>query len=95
MAIWFNVKEARDFLLSEEFVYTMRPKRRREGRDMLCWNSFGKRGMVLVKFVKEIENDNELEEFVKWTGFKNVKEWRKVAGESRFLYRVEILSVKI
>jgi len=88
MVIWFNVKKARDFLLKNGYVYTLRPKKRREGIDILSYGGFGKKGVVYVIFVKEIKNDVELREFVKDSGFESVQEWRKEAGESRFLYYV-------
>lgn len=93
MVMWFNVKEAREFLLKEKFVYTLRPKKRREGRDMLSWEGFGKKGIGMVKFVKEIVDDGELEKFVKWSGFESVRAWREKAGDSKFLYRVDLLSL--
>jgi len=40
----------------------------------------GRKVTVRVEFVKEIREDAELEEYVKWSGFKNVKEWRKNEG---------------
>lgn len=93
MVIWFNVKEAREYLLSVGRVYTLRPKRRKreECREMLSYDGFGKKGVVYVSFVKEIEDDRELEMFVKDSGFKSVEEWRKKAKDSRFLYYVMLL----
>jgi len=44
-----------------------------------------------VKFVKEVKDDSELEEYVGESGFGSVGEWRKKAGKSRFLYYVELL----
>lgn len=93
MVIWFNVKEAREFLLKNGYVYTLRPKKRkRVGREVLMYGSFGKKGMVMVGFIKKITRNRELEEYVKCSGFRSVIEWRSVAGESRFLYRVDLLT---
>jgi len=58
---------------------------------MLCYGGFGKKGMVSITFVKEISNDRELEEYVRWSGFQSVEEWRAKAGDSRFLYRVDLI----
>ena len=91
IVIWFNVREAREHLLKRGHVYTLRPKRRREGKDVLMFGKFGKRGTVYVKFVKEVKDDSELEEYVGESGFGSVGEWRKKAGKSRFLYYVELL----
>jgi len=70
------------------------PKRRKreECREVLSYGGFGKKGMVYVSFVKEIEVDGELEEFVEDSGFESVEEWRKKAKESRFLYYVMLLN---
>lgn len=92
MVIWFNVKEARTFLLKNGYVYTLRPKRRkREGMEVLMYDSFGKKGLVTVSFIKRITGNRELEEYVKCSGFRSVVEWRRAAGQSRFLYRVDLL----
>ena len=92
--MWFNVKEARDFLLTNGFVYTLRPKKRREGREALMYEGFGKKGELQVRFVKEIESDEELETRVERSGFRSVEEWRKKAGDSRFLYLVGLVSLE-
>jgi reverse gyrase len=88
LVIWFNVEKARNYLLRNGYVYTLRPKKRREGIEVLSYEGFGKKGVVYVSFVKEIESDEELKEFVSESGFETVEEWRKEAGESRFLYYV-------
>jgi len=88
MVIWFNVKETREYLLKNGRVYTLRPKIRREGKEILSYNGFGKKGLVYVSFVKEIENLRELEEFVEDSGFESVAKWIEKAKESRFLYYV-------
>jgi reverse gyrase len=94
MVIWFNVKKAREFLLKNGHVYTLRPKKRREGVEVLSYEGFGKKGVVYVSFVRAIENDEELKEFIGESGFESVKEWRKEAGESRFLYYVFVIGGK-
>lgn len=93
MVIWFNVREAREYLLSVGRVYTLRPKgrKREECREVLSYGGFGKKGMVYVSFVKEIEDDRELEMFVEDSGFESVEEWRKKAKDNRFLYYVMLL----
>ena len=91
MVMWFNVEEARNFLLKNLSVYTLRPKTRREGKEVLSYGGFGKKGVVYVVFVKEINDDSELEEFVTESGFNSVEEWLEKAGESRYLYYVMLL----
>jgi hypothetical protein len=88
MVIWFNVKKAREFLLKFGYVYTLRPKKRREGREPLFYGGFGKKAMAWIIFIKKIENDKELEEYVKESGFETVEEWRREAKDSRYLYKV-------
>jgi hypothetical protein len=91
MVIWFNVKKARDFLLKNGYVYTLRPRKRREGKDVLMYGGFGKKGYVNVKFVKEILDWDELNRYVYESGFRNVDEWVREAKGSRFLYLVTLL----
>jgi len=91
MVIWFNVKKARDFLLKNGYVYTLRPRKRREGIEVLMYDGFGKKGVVNVSFVKEIKSDKELYKFVNESGFYSIQEWRKEAGDSKFLYFVTLL----
>jgi hypothetical protein len=91
MVILFNVEKARDFLLKNGYVYTLRPKKRREGIEVLSYEGFGKKGVVNVSFVKEVKDDKELYKFVNESGFYSIQEWRKEAGDSRFLYFVIVL----
>lgn len=94
MVIWFNVDEARKYLLETGFVYTLRPKKRREGIEVLSYDGFGKKGMVTVKLIKEIKDIKELSGYVDQSGFKTVEEWLKEADKSRFLYEVRVLWAK-
>lgn len=91
MVIWFNVEEAREYLLKRGHIYTLRPKRRRERKEVLMFGKFGKRGVVYVRFIKEVKSDSELEGYVGESGFKSVTEWRRKARRSRFLYLVELV----
>jgi hypothetical protein len=91
MVIWFNVEKARDFLLKNGYVYTLRPKKRREGIEVLMYDGFGKKGYANVKFVKEILDWDELNRYVYESGFRNVDEWVREAKGSRFLYLVALL----
>lgn len=92
MVMWFNVKKARDYLLKYGFVYTVRPKMRRVGRDMLSYEGFGKKGMVYIIFVKKIEWSRELKDFVLDSGFyDNPYEWYNYAFFNKFLFLVLLL----
>lgn len=97
MVMWFNVLEARDFLLRNGRVFTLRPKRRkREGRhEVLMYGGFGKKGDLYVSFVKEIEDVGELKEFVEDSGFGSLDEWLLAADGSRFLYYVMLIREKV
>lgn len=91
--MWFNVKEAREQLLKDRVVYTLRPKRRkREGHEILMYNGFGKKGDLDVDFLMEVENDADIPEIaVEMSGFPSMEAWRKAAKDARFLYRVELI----
>ena len=93
MPIWFNVKEARKHLLRRGFVYTLRPRRRRTGRDVLLYGDYRKKGTVFVEFVKEVTDDRELAKYVGFSGFRSVEEWRSKAKGGRYLYKVILLEV--
>jgi hypothetical protein len=86
------VEKARNYLLRNGYVYTLRPKKRREGKEVLSYGGFGKKGEVNVKFVKEILDWNELNRYVDKSGFRTVDEWVRKAKGSRFLYHVVLLS---
>lgn len=93
--MWFNVPEARNFLLKNRFVFTLRPKpyrfskKRRKGFDVLMYSGFGKKGRIYYRFIKPIKNDLDLEDYVKWSGFENVDEWG--VSPNRNLYLVVLL----
>ena len=90
--MWFNVKEAREQLLKDGVVYTLRPKKRREGHEVLMYNGFGKKGEIEVLFIGKVDADVDLEGiFLEMSGFPSIEAWRKAAGDSQFLYRVELL----
>jgi len=81
------------------FVFTLRPKKGRgrgkrlEGKDVLMFDGFGKKGMVYFWFVKEIPELEvyRLNEYVSDSGFKCVLQWLAEAIPNRFLYLVVLL----
>jgi len=95
--MWFNIQEARDYLLRNGFVYTLRPKpyrgrsKRKHGKDILMYNGFGKKGEVYFEFIKTIDDPNELEPIVQFSGFKSLDEWLKNAKGNRCLFKVILL----
>ena len=93
--IFFNVPEARDYLLKHGYAYTLRPKMRRTGKDLAVYGSYYKHetiGPVRVDFIKEIKEDTELGKYVQESGFLNVQDWLAAAEGSRFLFKVTIIS---
>ena len=92
--IWFNVRQALNQLLKHGEVYTLRPKKRREGIEPLFSKFFpqkSKGDRVLVKFVKKITKKEDLIPFVAKSGFSSIDEWLQKAGEASFLYYVRLL----
>lgn len=89
--IFFNVPEARQQLISQGFVYTLRHKRKRVGKDRAIVGSYFKyqeMGPVWVEFIKEVKDVDELKEYLYGSGFESVEDWRRVAKDQRFLYKV-------
>ena len=95
MPIYFNITSARNHLLKNKVVYTLREgKRRHLGRTQIRKGSFVNFELIgdgRVSFVKSINNDNELLPYVKQSGFQEVKDWREKAGNSKYLYMVELI----
>lgn len=89
--IFFNVPEAREQLIRQGFVYTLRPRMRKTGWDVAYYGSYYKRekiGDVWVSFVKEIEDMEELKPYFYASGFNQLTDWWEAAEGSRFLFRV-------
>ncbi len=95
MVIWFNNDKARAYLLKNKFVYTLRPKMRKVGREPLFWKEFKKKGMVEVFFIGSIDfmHEIDLNLFADYSGFSSLEEWKKEAKDSKFLYKVELLEL--
>ena len=91
--IFFNVPQAREYLLRRGFVYTLRPKMRKTGRDVAAYGSYYEHqriGHVWVDFVKEVKDKGELRGYVADSGFKSVEDWWRAAKGSRFLFKVTL-----
>jgi len=89
----FMVKEAREYLEKNKFVYTLRPfLRQRTGKD---WYNYSrgdtKKGDVDIMFIGEIEDPEELQFFVYYSGFETLEDWVKAAKGSKYLYWVRLL----
>jgi len=75
-------KKALEFLLTNGFVYTLRKNKKKVGKDWITDKRGGKKiENVYIDFIKEIteENINELEKYVRYSGFSSVKEWLEEA----------------
>lgn len=89
--MFFNVPEAREHLISQGFVYTLRPKMRKTGHDAAVYGSYFRQqriGDVWVDFIKEVEDIDEVREYLPGSGFKRVEDWWQAAKGSRFLFKV-------
>ncbi|MBA7707053.1 hypothetical protein ES703_115914 [subsurface metagenome] len=89
--MFFNVPEARQQLTSKGFVYTLRPKMRRIGKDTAFYGSYYKKekiGDIFVDLIKEVKNPEEVKQYVSDSGFKTLEDWWEAAKGSRFLFKV-------
>ena len=95
MPIYFNITKARNYLLKNKVVYTLKERKRRYlGKSQIRKGSFiifEEIGWGIVSYVKTINNDNELLPYVNQSGFQEVEDWRKKAGKSKYLYKVELI----
>ena len=81
MPIYFNITEARNHLLKNKVVYTLRKRKRRYlGKCQILKGSFRNSELIgngRVSFIKSINNNDELLPYVKQSGFEKLKDWRK------------------
>ena len=94
MVMSFEIDEALKQLERYLEVYTLRPRRRKkEGKDWYNLKRCGKKEAdIWVEFVKEIEDDSELWQYLSGSGFADVALWKLAAKDSKFLYHVTILN---
>jgi len=93
MPISFMVKEARDRLENRNFVFTLRPQFRTTGKN---WYNYRrgdtKKGDVYIIFIGYYKDrEDELEPFVKGSGFNSLEDWLKKAKKSRYLFKVSLI----
>ena len=91
MNIFFNRPKAREYLMKNGIVYTLRPAERKNGTYRLCYGNYFKSiklGQGEVEFIKKIEDDKELEDYVARSGFDTCEEWIKEANGARYLHLV-------
>lgn len=86
------VSEAIEQLEAIGIVYTLRSQRRKNGRN---WYNYcrgcPKQGDIFIQYIDNfIDREEELERFVKGSGFKTLKDWLKKAKKSRYLYEVKL-----
>jgi len=77
--IWFNVDEARKFLLANGFVFTIRPNLKREGIHKVRVRKENDSLNAWLWLMKEIDMtknpEEDLEPYVEYSGFKSAKDW--------------------
>ena len=91
--MFFNISEAREYLLKKGLVYTLRPKMRRTGKDIAYFGSYFKKeeiGPIWIDFIKEVKEPGEVQEYVSDSGFETLEDWWKAAKDSRFLFKVTL-----
>jgi len=95
MPIFFNIKEARDYLIANKMVYTLRKPRKTGDASIMTGNryrgSVKKIGSGYVSFVEQIVNDKQLEKYVEQSGFKSIEKWREKAKDCKQLYKVDLI----
>ena len=92
--IWFNVEEAREFLLKHRMVYTLR-KPRSVGFHRVFTFKNGKKlslGVAIVELVKDVNGPDDVEQFVNQSGLSTAGEWYTravgLSGNVLRLYKV-------
>ena len=95
MPIFFNIKEARDYLIANKMVYTLRKPRKTGDASIMIGHryrdSVKKIGNGYVSFVEQIVNDKQLERYVEQSGFKSIEKWREKAKDCKQLYKVDLI----
>lgn len=94
--IFFNVKQARDFLLSHGLVYTLRRRRRRDREvTRAVYGSLYNHavlGKVEILWIMTIEDPTSLYPFLPYSGFQTIEEWLAHASkDAHELYRVDLI----
>ena len=100
--IYFNVPEARDFLLEHQYVYTIRKQRKDDSNQYTAarWGSYydfhtvGKVRVHPVLLLHEEGREVQLCDYVRYSGFHTVQEWLSSVKEWKhpmMLYRVELV----
>ena len=89
MPLFFNIKEARDYLIANKMVYTLRKPRKTGNASIMIGSryrgSVKKIGNGYVSFVEQIVNDKQLGKYVKQSGFKSIEKWREKAKDCKLL----------
>jgi len=78
--IWFNVEKAAKFLLANRLIFTLRPNLKRDGLHKLRVRKENDRLHVSIMLMREfdmteVETKEQLEAYVKFSGFGSVDEW--------------------
>lgn len=105
-SIYFNVKESYDYLVRWGQVYSLRPKRRSNTRKVVLLSTLEGsphyKGIVKVKFVREIDLEDHLSKamllcYIAQSGFTGTNEWLHSCTkfwDVLYLYTVEVLELE-
>jgi len=98
--IFFNVKQAREYLLEHGFVFTLRGNMGRTGIDIAVQGSYKKHkklGKVIIDYIGEISYVHQLNPWYTHSGFSSPKEWFEEANRLHkgklplYLFRVDMI----
>ena len=98
--LYFNAKEARDFLIERGFVYTLRRARNRYFEPIVAtyYDSNLKQtieiGRVKMNKIKDVTKKEDVVEYLKYSGFNELDTWWNTAlylnGNDLILYEVKV-----
>ncbi len=96
--ITFSSEKAKNQLLTHGIVYTIRKKRKKNGYYAVVTDIHQKRviGVVYLEFVEVITKPQQMEKYVKESGFDSVTEWLEELRKFKcrlpaFLYKATLI----
>ena len=101
MVMFFNIKSVREFLINNGYVFTLRKKRFRIGRDMAVYGNYyiqTKIGNINIEKLEQIASPNQLSSYINESGLKDIEKWfglaTKLSGQKLYLYKVTLIGSK-
>ena len=92
--IWFNVPQSLKHLLERGLVYSIRNKPKPEGLYTLASKYFSPKitgYRVMVRFVKKIDDPQDLQPYLTDSGFQDPIEWWYRANWFKYLHKVTLI----